>query len=100
MTEQKYVVHDRIRLRQRSHEEGTRERETADRFAALVEHILEAYPDNGPLRSMALRRLSESLDDILDHGALMQAVRERIATETASNPYPPINKSYPVTIDG
>ncbi|MBD3004544.1 hypothetical protein [Streptomyces sp. 5-10] len=77
MHEPAYAVHDRIAIRRAAAPEGTRQRQTVDLYAHLLGHILQAYGESGPLRSMALRKLSESLNDILDHDQLVQAYRQR-----------------------
>lgn len=77
MNEPAYAVHDRIAIRRASTAEGSMRRQTVDLYAHLLGHILQTYTDSGPLRSMALRKLSESLADVLDHDSLVQAYRQR-----------------------
>jgi hypothetical protein len=65
-----YNAHDRMRLRQREVQSSPVDSRTASLYEGLREHILRVYPNNGALRSIALRKLAESLNDILDHAQL------------------------------
>lgn len=80
MNEPVYAVHDRVAVRRAGTAEGSAQRQSADLYAHLVAHILQTYPDTGPLRSMALRKLAESLNDLLDHDQLVRAHRQSHGT--------------------
>ena len=77
MNEPMYAVHDRVHLRRVQAMEGSKQRATADLYATLVGHVLHHYPEPGPLRSMALRKLADSLDYVLDHELLVRSYRNR-----------------------
>lgn len=70
-----YAVHDRIAARRMSTSDGTWQRQTVELYSQLAAHILQVYPDQGQLKSAALRKLGESLTDILDHDLLVRAHR-------------------------
>lgn len=94
MTEPVYAVHDRVAVRRAQSPEGSKQRASADLYLGLVTHVLRHYPEPGPLRSMALRKLAESLNDLLDHEALVLPFRNR----AADHPHPltdPYGRSVP-----
>ena len=66
-----YAVHHRMSIRQQE-SEVVPWKTTVDLYVELCEHILRCHPSPGPLRSMALRRLAESLNDVVDHAKLTQ----------------------------
>lgn len=72
-----YATHDRVAVRHAGTVEGTWQRQTVDMYTQLMEHVLRVYPDSGPLRSTALRKLAESLNDVLDHDYLVRAHRQQ-----------------------
>lgn len=76
MSDPMYVVHDRMAVRQAGTQGYTQQRQTADLYLNLRDHILQVYPDPGPLRSTSLRKLAESLNDVLDHDQLMRAYQQ------------------------
>lgn len=68
--EPRYAAHERIFLRGKSIPEGSPDHVTFSLYEQLCQHLIRAYPSPGPLRSVALRKLAESLNDILDHAEL------------------------------
>ena len=68
--EPRYAAHERIFLRGKSIPEGSPDHVTFSLYEQLCQHLIRAYPEPGPLRSVALRKLAESLNDILDHAEL------------------------------
>lgn len=87
MNEPVYAAHDRIAARRASFPEGTWQRQTIELYAQLASHILQVYPDQGQLRSAALRKLGESLNDILDHDVLVRS-HHRPPSPSPSLTYP------------
>lgn len=72
MDEPRYAAHERIVLRGRSLDEGSPDHVTYSMYTQLVQHVIRSYPEGGPLRSVALRKVAESLNDILDHADLVR----------------------------
>lgn len=72
MNDPLYAAHERMTLRGRSIPPGSADHITFTLYEQLGQHLIRTYPASGPLRSMALRRLSESLNDVLDHAGLVR----------------------------
>lgn len=89
MADPKYAPHDRIRLRAARLEEGSTDHTTHALYTQLVQHIIRNYPEFGPLRSTALRKLAESLSDILDHAELMREWGAKVGQSTTKVEPPP-----------
>jgi hypothetical protein len=70
MDEPLYAVHERMFLRGKSLPEESPGHITFLLYEQLGQHIIRTYPESGPLRSIALRKLAESLNDVLDHAEL------------------------------
>lgn len=92
MQEPTYAPHERIRLRKQSVPARSPDAVTVSLYEQLIQHILGTYPDSGPLRSMALRKLTESANDILDHGALI-AEASQPAPQVVSSVVPPLEEA-------
>jgi hypothetical protein len=80
MNEPRYAAHERMILRGKSLSEGSPDHLTFSLYEQLGQHLIRAYPESGPLRSVSLRKLAESLNDILDHAELthLRTIAERL----------------------
>lgn len=103
MNEPRYAAHERIFLRGKSIPEGSPDEVTFSLYEQLTRHVIRAYPSNGPLRSIALRKLAESLNDILDHAELthlreaVDHLPKRTVVQTSSPPAELTMAQQPVT---
>ena len=68
--EPRYAAHERIFLRGKSIPEGSPDHVTFSLYEQLCQHLVRADTSPAPLRSVARRKLAESLTDILDHAEL------------------------------